>query len=510
MRIVVALACLLASAPSASAGTPHAHVYLVIVDGLDARLADAAHMPRLFDAVAHEPAHSSVFRGAHAVMPARTNPNHVTLLTGAYADAHGVTGNAWWSRTPGAPPGMLEDAALIEVETLFTVAETTAPSLVTLGVVGKPKLASLFAAVPGRQRAPDVLWSPERLPPERREAVSGYSPDGETIGAVLALAADAEPDLAVMNLCDVDGAGHVHGPGSADYARAVGAADAAIARLLDDLHARGRWARSVVIVTADHGMSAVGPTPERPRPVISLGPVLREAGVGGVTLVGDGGVEHVYAERVAASATTVGDAAETLGRVAALARTTPGVAEVLARLPVSGVPTLHAAHPGWHLDHPRTGELLLVAASGHQFVDPFNPGEANLHGNHGGPEDLAVPLVVTGAWTGLRAAPRGTPPPGAVDVAPTIAALLGLRAPRLLDGHPVPPGRAGHPIAAVLGDRPETLSRVGMDSERVTRFTGLTACRGRQKPARQTFRSVSAWLETTRAHRGARGRPKGL
>src|SRR2546426_2589724 len=253
-------------------------------------------------------------------------------------------------------------------------------------------------------------------------------------------------------------------------------------------------------------MSAVGPAPERPHPVISLGPVLQEAGVGGVTLVADGGVEHVYAERVATSATTVGDAAETLGRVAALARTTPGVAEVLARLPVSGVPTLHAAHPDWHLDHPRTGELLLVAASGHQFVDPFNPGEANLHGNHGGPEDLAVPLVVTGGWTGLRAAPRGTPPPGAVDVAPTITALLGLRAPRLLDGHPVPPGRAGHPIAAVLGDRPETLSRVGMDSERVTRFTGLTACRGPEKAAGETFPGARARVGATRAHPGARGR----
>src|SRR5437870_4503974 len=326
MRILVALAYLLVSALSAAAAAPppHPHVYLVIVDGLDARLADAAHMPRLFDAVAHEPAHSSVFAGAHAIMPARTNPNHVTLLTGAYADAHGITGNAYWSRTSGAPPGMLEDAALIEVETLFTVAETTAPSLVTLGVVGKPKLASLFAAVPGRQRAPDVLWSPDRLPPERREAASGYSADGETVAAALELAARAEPDLVVMNLCDVDGAGHVHGPESAEYARAVSAADAAIARLLDDLHARARWDRSVVIVTADHGMSAVGPTPERPRPVISLGPVLREAGVGGVTLVGDGGVEHVYAERVAASATTVGDAAETLGRVAALARRPPG------------------------------------------------------------------------------------------------------------------------------------------------------------------------------------------
>src|SRR5438094_422730 len=133
MRIVVALAYLLVSALSAPADAPHAHVYLVIVDGLAARLADAAHMPRLFAAVAHEPAHSSVFRGAHAVMPARTNPNHVTLLTGAYAEAHGITGNAYWSRAPGAPPELLEDAARIEVETLFTVAETVAPSLGTLG-----------------------------------------------------------------------------------------------------------------------------------------------------------------------------------------------------------------------------------------------------------------------------------------------------------------------------------------------------------------------------------------
>src|SRR6266446_9476912 len=101
MRIVVALAYLLVSALSAPSDAPHAHVYLVIVDGLDARLANAAHMPRLFKAVAHESAHSSVFAGAQAVMPARTNPNHVTLLTGAYAEAHGITGNAYWSRTPG-------------------------------------------------------------------------------------------------------------------------------------------------------------------------------------------------------------------------------------------------------------------------------------------------------------------------------------------------------------------------------------------------------------------------
>src|SRR5207244_8655392 len=142
-----------------------------------------------------------------------------------------------------------------------------------------------------------------------------------------------------------------------EYARAVAGADAAVGRLLDELHARGRWDRSVVIVTADHGMSAVGPTPERPHPVISLEPVLRRETVRGVTVVADGGVEHVYAERVAAGAAAAGGGGETLARVAALARAAPGVAGGVARPPVSGGATLGAGHPRWHVDHPRPGGL---------------------------------------------------------------------------------------------------------------------------------------------------------
>jgi len=430
------------------------HVYLVIVDGLDARFATAALMPQLFALLDRERARSSFFAAAHAAMPARTNPNHVTLVTGTTADAHGITGNAWWSRAPGAPPEKLDDAARIEVETLFTVAETTAPGLVTLAAVGKPKLARLFATVSGRQRAPDALWSPERLPSEQRDRLTGYSRDTQTMEGALELMAEAEPDLAVLNLADVDTNGHAHGPESAEYARAVTGADAVVARLVDDLRARGRWGRSVVFVTADHGMSAIGPTPERPAPVISLGAFLRDAGVGGVVPVAEGGVEHVYAESVGADASTVGDAAETLARVAALARETRGVAEVLARLPVPGVPALGAVHADWHLDHPRTGELLVVAMPGFEFVDPYDPVDASLLGNHGGPENLPVPLAVVGGWPGLHPAPPGTPSPGSVDVAPTIARLLGLRAPRLLDGRAVPPGRAGRPILALLGQSP--------------------------------------------------------
>ena len=122
-----------------------------MVDGLDARLATPARMPRLSELATHDAEHTSAFLDARAVMPTRTDTNHVSLLTGTYAEAHGITGNAYWSRIPDAAPGRLDAAELIAVETLFTVAETTQPSLVTLGAFSKPKLARLFAAAPDRQ-----------------------------------------------------------------------------------------------------------------------------------------------------------------------------------------------------------------------------------------------------------------------------------------------------------------------------------------------------------------------
>src|SRR5438105_2646370 len=111
-RWLVALSLAAACAhPPAAAPTGRTHVYLVIVDGLDARAATAARMPRLFGLLASE-CERSTFLGASAVMPARTNPNHVTLITGVHAAAHGITGNAYWSRRPAAPPEKLDAAAL--------------------------------------------------------------------------------------------------------------------------------------------------------------------------------------------------------------------------------------------------------------------------------------------------------------------------------------------------------------------------------------------------------------
>ncbi|MFN8542642.1 MAG: alkaline phosphatase family protein [Candidatus Binatia bacterium] len=435
--VLLLVAGLLASADAAE----RPHVYLVIVDGLDAAFVSPASMPRLYDT---KLARHAMFLDACAVMPARTNPNHATLLTGAYAGAHGITGNAWWDRRAGSATQKLDDAALIEVETLYTVAGATRPELVTMGVFGKPKLGRLFAAAPGRQRAPTVLWSADQAARADRDPVTGYGRDAATIAALLDAAADREPDLAVVNLADVDGAAHGAGPDTVETRAAVQRADRALGRLIDDLRARGRWERSVVIVTADHGFAAVAPTGARPDPTIVLAERLADAGVTGVHVAADGGVAHVY-----------GDPARDAGALARVAETVrgmPGIAETLARVPVAGVPLLASVHPDWKIDHPRTGELLLVSARGWQFVERAGVGEAVLRGNHGGPDERRIPLVVLGGWPGLRDAAPGTPSPSAADVAPTIALLLGLRAPRRVDGGEVPEDLVGRPIRAVLAD----------------------------------------------------------
>jgi len=69
-------------------------------------------------------------------------------------------------------------------------------------------------------------------------------------------------------------------------------ADAAIGRLVDDLRARGRFDRALLIVTADHGFDAIAPTSERPHPVVVLADRFREAGIATVHVAADGGVAH--------------------------------------------------------------------------------------------------------------------------------------------------------------------------------------------------------------------------
>ena len=133
--------------------TSSADVYVVLVDGLEIGAATPSHMPYLAAAMGT----TGNWLTADAVMPTRTNPNHASLLTGAQPSAHGVTGNYYWD---GIAEREMGDAALLDVETIFTAIERQRPALTTVTAFAKGKLRHLFGPSPGRQSGPDFAWRP--------------------------------------------------------------------------------------------------------------------------------------------------------------------------------------------------------------------------------------------------------------------------------------------------------------------------------------------------------------
>jgi hypothetical protein len=454
--MVMLASCLLGARATASlaegpADPGRPHLYLVVIDGLDA--AWLSRMGRL-SALRASGACPATYPEATAVMPARTNPNHVSLLTASHPAAHGITGNKYWDRRPDTGAAALESATAIEVETLFTVIERERAELQTVAVVGKAKLGSLFEEVEGRQLSPDALWAPGGTGIGPSSVGPSRADDETVMGAALG-ALEPEPDLLFASLSGLDAACHGHGPASAEATRALDVADGQVARLVETLHRRGLWERAVVVVTSDHGFTEVRPPPGRTQPYISFGEELAHARFEGLRAVSDGGVGHVYLDgSVTGPADAGSNAGGRLAAARALALRIPGVSEALYRQSPSGDPNdgsvLAVAHPTWRFAHPRAGDLLLIAAPGVMFSDPPDTREKTFLGNHGGPGELAIPLVFCGGSARLRRDVAASGRPSIADVGATAAAWLGLRAPRHLDGTAVTPENAGRPIDAVI------------------------------------------------------------
>ncbi len=437
---VRAIACALLLACGAPAHAAGRRVVLVVVDGLDARTVDAAGTPNL-DRLWREASWCPSLV-AEAAMPARTNVNHATLTTGVQPDVHGIIGNAFWDRVSPAPR-KLGAAGDFLTETVFGVAHQAARPLRTGVAVGKGKLALMFTATAGGSAAPDALWAPDRAASAERDPQTGYALDAATLAGARGLLADAHLDFLLVNLAEVDLASHRFGPRSSEAAAVRRRTDAAIGDFVRYLAGDAGWAATTVVITADHGFDTVTAPPLR------FEEAVRAAGLKDVVAVGDGGVDHVYvrgreAERDA-----------TLEKLHALALRTPGIAEalfVLAPSSTAAATTLAGAHPDWHLVHPRSGDLLLVAEPGHVLVDG-DPSETRLRGNHGGPGDRQVPLIVVHGGTD-----RSCEHVGAADVGRTIIACLGLRDVRRLDGGVIADGGRGRLLSGFCPDdgRPPT------------------------------------------------------
>lgn len=372
---------------------------LLSLDGTRADYPERAATPAL-DRMARDGARAGALV---PVAPANTFPNHVSLATGTHPDRHGIVGNSFVDAERGRFH-YSNDASWIEAEPLWVAAERQGVrSAVFFWVGSETDWRGMGASL---RRAPFDSGIPE-------------STKVDQILAWLELPADQRPQLILSwwHGCDHDG--HERGPDHERIAAQLRAQDAQLARLLRGLDERAAWPHTTVLVVSDHGMSTVGRA-------VSVVDELEDAGIG-AKIVRGGGTGFVWLD-------DPDQLAPALERIR-------GIDGVRA-FPSDSLPE------GMRIHFPnRTGHITVFAEPPTVFADPGAFSRALMalgrlagaqRGMHGfSPErpDMQAVFYALG-----RGVPAGLRPERvhATQVAPTVAALLGIDPPRDSEGAPVP------------------------------------------------------------------------
>jgi phosphonoacetate hydrolase len=190
------------------------------------------------------------FAHAEAVVPTFTNPNNVSIITGAPPSKHGIFGNHFWDEKKNADVPMNTRGYLRCPTILETFANAGTR---VLSVTSKKKLLAFVS--PG---------TAGRATSAEDHGVDIYSPEASLWVFDQGIEAVEKNTADLIYLSTTDYVQHKHAPGSTE-ARAFHDAIAARLKKLDALGAR-------FAVTADHGMNA------KPN-ILYLRPVL-EQGLG--------------------------------------------------------------------------------------------------------------------------------------------------------------------------------------------------------------------------------------
>jgi phosphonoacetate hydrolase len=332
---------------------------------------------------------------ADCVVPSFTNPNNLSIVTGAPPSVHGICGNYFWDRDAGAEV-MMNDPKYLRTGTILAAFADAGAKVAV--VTAKDKLRALLghrmrgicfssekaasATVEGNGIADVVAMVGMPVPSVYSAELSEF-----VFAAGVKLARRERPDL--MYLSTTDYIQHKAAPGIA----AANDFYAMMDRYLTELDALG----ATIVLTADHGMNAKTDAFGRPN-VIYLQDVLDGAFGAAATRVilpiTDPYVVHHGALGSFATVycATPSAAAAVGGSIAAL----PGILEVLSR---------EDACARFELPGDRIGDLVVVAER--LTVIGTSRDRHDLSGldaplrSHGGVSEQQVPLLANRRAAGL-------------------------------------------------------------------------------------------------------------
>jgi predicted AlkP superfamily pyrophosphatase or phosphodiesterase len=413
------------------------HVVMISLDGFPAWLFkdESLMIPNLRKLAAD----GAVAKAMTVSNPSITWINHTTLVTGVHPRRHGVLYNGLLVRQGADQPPKIEQwvdkTRLVFAPTLYDIAHEA----------GLTSAESDWVAV---TNAKTISWSFPEIPkvggPMERELVdcgvlearhldwmqlngqrkSVTFLDTMWTRAASRMFAQHRPNLLLYHTLNTDAVHHTYGPGSMASATALAYADRLVGDLLQSIEASGLRDKTTVIVTSDHGFKKVTKI-SLPNVVLKKEGLVRAQG--GKVLSCDayamtqGGIAFVYV-------TDPARRAELLPKLKLRFAQTEGVDRVLDgdEAPTLGMPT-PAENQGM-------GDLILYAKNGYAFRndvggDLVATPAVNYAGTHGylsSDPELDAIFIISG-----RGIKKGVVMERMdnVDVAPTVARLLGITLP---------------------------------------------------------------------------------
>lgn len=325
-------------------------VLIICLDGCDPEYIQTSPTPTL-DQIAREG-----FRvDGTSVIPAVTNVNNTSIITGAFPKDHGITTNYWYD--PKTKTGVyMEDHRYLLRPTLLERAVLAGHSAVLL--TSKKKLLHLLAgdeamhystttsiANSARVHALTAEEPPKVLVDTLGPAPSIYSTEINLwlLKAARQVIKESDPD--VMYVSTTDYVQHMYGPGHEVAIERTSMIDALIGEIMNENPERE------VYVTADHGMRQMDLG-------IDLAKVLREAGIEGTfqPIIKDR--YTVHHNNLAGVAYLYFDKEADVSRSMDALKDVPEVEEVYARDEAAAVFGLHPE---------RIGDLFVLGGPGVVF-----------------------------------------------------------------------------------------------------------------------------------------------
>ena len=453
MRLLsVVLVIVLSTAVAAFAAGKAEHVVVVVWDGMRPDFVNETNTPTLSQ-LARE---GVFFQNHHAVYLCSTEVNATAMATGCYPNRNGILGNHEYR--PQINP--LTNVAVEAFATarkgdelthnhylqLPTLAEILQRAGKRTAIASTKPVALLDDRLEQGRTCADCVnlfehttvpaaalkkldlpsFTPKDTPNTRQDEVATHA----LIGPMWDMAL---PAFSLLWLSEPDNTQHNSGLGSAKSLKALKSSDDNLARVSQELTARGVRDKTDVFVISDHGFSTISRT-------VDVAALLKNAGIeaagvfkqppidGNVMVVPNGGSALLY---------VIGHDSRLIHKIVELLQTRDFTGAIFTREPMEGTFTFDQVRintsdaPDIAFSFRWTTDENIAGIAGSVASDGGNGGGRGIHTSLS-PFDVHNTLIAAGP--DFRKGMVDQFPSGNIDLAPTILHILGVPPPERMDG----------------------------------------------------------------------------